>query len=101
MIAVLMIITVTSGAFGQVLPPPSNVISTIPPNGDVNPYGIAIALLHVPAGLILQHDDVLVSNFNNTRTFPASEPPSCASNSADFIVHHVHPPFFRSKASLY
>ena len=64
----LMVIGISSRAFGQAeLPPPPNVFSTIPANGDVNPYGVAIAPLHVPAGLVLQHDDVLVSNFNNNQ----------------------------------
>ncbi len=64
----LMIVAMTSGALAQaLLPPPPSVFSTIPANGDINPYGIAIAPLHVPAGLVLQHDDVLVTNFNNVQ----------------------------------
>jgi hypothetical protein len=48
------------------LPSPQNV-STVPPNGDVNPYGVAF----VPDGFNngggpLQPRDVLVSNFNNS-----------------------------------
>ena len=40
------------------------VASTVPPKGDVNPYGIAV----VPASVgDLTAGDVLVSNFNNTR----------------------------------
>lgn len=65
-VAVLMIINLAPGAQGQaVLPPPPPVVSTIPSNGDVNPYGVAIAPLHLAAGLVLQHDDVPVTNFNN------------------------------------
>jgi hypothetical protein len=65
-LAVLMVINLAPGAQGQaVLPPPQPVVSTIPSNGDVNPYGVAIAPLHLAAGLVLQHDDVLVTNFNN------------------------------------
>jgi len=64
--AALMLVAMTSGALGQaLLPPPPSVFSTIAPNGDVNPYGVAITALHVLAGLTLQHDDVLVANFNN------------------------------------
>jgi hypothetical protein len=48
------------------LPSPQNV-STVPPNGDVNPYGVAF----VPDGFNngggpLQPGDILVSNFNNS-----------------------------------
>jgi len=71
----LIIATVVSslGAGGLVagpvipfLPSPANV-STVPPNGDVNPYGVAI----VPhdfnnKGGPLQPGDILVSNFNNS-----------------------------------
>lgn len=40
------------------------VASTVPPNGDVNPYGVAV----VPATMgSLVKDDVLVSNFNNAK----------------------------------
>jgi len=54
--AALMVLGMTSGAFSQVLPPPQTVVSTIPANGDLNPYGLAIAPLHVAAGFVLQHD---------------------------------------------
>src|ERR1700733_10286474 len=40
-------------------------VSTIPSNGDVNPYGVAIVPKTVPAGGGLQPGDILVSNFNN------------------------------------
>jgi hypothetical protein len=40
------------------------VASTVPMNGDVNPYGVAVA--PVTKGRLTQ-DDVLVSNFNNHR----------------------------------
>ena len=69
----LMIFGMASGAFGQaLLPPPPNVFSTIAPNGDVNPYGIAIVPQHVAAGLTLQHDDVLVTDFNNAANLPGT-----------------------------
>ncbi len=45
--------------------PPS--VSTIPANGDINPYGVAFAPKNVPAGGILQPGDILVSNFNNSQ----------------------------------
>lgn len=40
--------------------------STIPANGDVNPYGVAFAPEGFPAGGKLAAGDVLVSNFNNS-----------------------------------
>jgi len=43
--------------------PPS--VSTIPSNGDVNPYGVAFVPKMAPTTGILQPGDILVSNFNN------------------------------------
>jgi hypothetical protein len=45
------------------LAPPA--VSTVPSNGDVNPYGVAFVPRTVPADGLLQQGDVLVSNFNN------------------------------------
>jgi hypothetical protein len=39
-------------------------VSTIPPNGDVNPYGVAIVPKGFAAGGPLAAGDILVSNFN-------------------------------------
>ena len=52
---------------GAFLPSPVQDVSTVPSNGDVNPYGVAF----VPAGFnagagSLKRGDVLVSNFNNS-----------------------------------
>ncbi len=44
--------------------PPS--VSTIPSNGDVNPYGVVFVPRTVPTDGILQPGDILVSNFNNS-----------------------------------
>ena len=53
-------------AFGQaVLPVLPTTVSTMPPNGDVNPYGVAYVPRGIPTGGVLQGGDVLVSNFNN------------------------------------
>jgi DNA-binding beta-propeller fold protein YncE len=40
--------------------------STIPSNGDVNPYGVAFVPTGFPAGGKIAAGDVLVSNFNNS-----------------------------------
>ncbi len=48
------------------LPNPVQVVSTVPPNGDVNPYGVAFVPVGFPGG-VLRPGDVLVSNFNNSQ----------------------------------
>jgi hypothetical protein len=40
--------------------------STIPPSGDLNPYGVAFVPPGFPAGAAIAPGDVLVSNFNNS-----------------------------------
>jgi hypothetical protein len=47
------------------LPTPPVVVSTVPPNGDVNPYGVAFVPAGLPKGGTLAAGDVLVSNFND------------------------------------
>ncbi len=47
------------------LPSPVQVASTIPMNGDVNPYGVAFVPKGFPPG-VLNSGDILVSNFNNS-----------------------------------
>ena len=51
----------------QILPFPILVESTIPTNGDVNPYGVAFVPNGFPAGGLLNPGDLLVSNFNNNQ----------------------------------
>src|ERR1700722_11590736 len=46
--------------------------STVPGNGDVNPYGVAFVPEHFPGGGIIAAGDVLVSNFNSTLTVPVT-----------------------------
>jgi hypothetical protein len=43
------------------------VVSTVPSNGDVNPYGVAFVPPGFPSGGKLQAGDILVSNFNNSQ----------------------------------
>ena len=40
--------------------------STIPSNGDLNPYGVAVVPQNFPTGGKISPGDVLVSNFNNS-----------------------------------
>jgi hypothetical protein len=53
----------------QILPFPTVAESTIPTNGDVNPYGVAFVPQNFPAGGLLNPGDLLVSNFNNKLNF--------------------------------
>ena len=43
------------------------VLSTVPSNGDVNPYGVAFVPSGFPSGGLLQAGDILVSNYNNSQ----------------------------------
>lgn len=45
---------------------PAVVVSTVPPNGDVNPYGVAFVPRGFPKGGPLAPGDVLVANFNDS-----------------------------------
>lgn len=47
------------------LPNAPVVMSTVPANGDVNPYGVAFVPAGIPHGGTLSPGDVLVSNFND------------------------------------
>src|SRR6516162_5819433 len=51
----------------QILPFQIITASTIPSNGDVNPYGVAFVPQDFPAGGALNPGDLLVSNFNNNQ----------------------------------
>jgi hypothetical protein len=46
-------------------PPAPPTVSTVPGNGDQNPYGVAFAPLSLKGGYALHPGDLLVSNFNN------------------------------------
>jgi hypothetical protein len=46
--------------------PDQMVVSTVPSNGDLNPYGVAFVPQGFPNGGPLQPGDILVSNFNNS-----------------------------------
>ncbi len=51
---------------GSFLPSAVRSVSTIPANGDLNPYGVAFVPARFPAGGAIHPGDVLVSNFNNS-----------------------------------
>src|ERR1700688_4846760 len=50
----------------QLTPSPTFSDSTVPPNGDVNPYGVAFVPHGFPIGGPLRAGDIIVSNFNNS-----------------------------------
>lgn len=55
------------GASDAFLPSPVVTVSTVPMNGDVNPYGVAFVPKNFQTGSgPLQHGDILVSNFNDS-----------------------------------
>lgn len=60
------------------LPPPPPTVSTVPPNGDLNPYGVAFMPLPLQenapplANSVLQPGDLLVSNFNGAVNLPGT-----------------------------
>lgn len=49
---------------GQLPAQPDASVSTVPANGDINPYGAAVVPVGFPAGGSLKAGDILVSNFN-------------------------------------
>ncbi len=56
-----------SDADDAFLPSPVRTVSTVPANGDVNPYGVAFVPRNFETGSgPLKHGDILVSNFNNS-----------------------------------
>jgi DNA-binding beta-propeller fold protein YncE len=50
----------------QLTPSPTFSDSTVPSNGDVNPYGVAFVPQRFPHGGPLRPNDIIVSNFNNS-----------------------------------
>ena len=75
-VAGLTIVAASAVSFGQnyrnsddtFLPSPVRSASTVPSNGDVNPYGVAFIKNNFLTGSgLLKHGDILVSNFNNAQ----------------------------------
>ena len=64
--AATLLISAAPAFAGAILPPkgPPTIVSTVPANGDVNPYGVAFVPSGFPSGGPLQAGDILVSNFN-------------------------------------
>jgi hypothetical protein len=52
------------------LPTQVRAVSTVPMNGDQNPYGVAFVPPGFPAGGSISAGDILISNFNNVGAAP-------------------------------
>jgi hypothetical protein len=52
---------------GQLPTSPQRIVSTVPANGDVNPYGVAFVPEGFREGGPLEAGDILISNFNNSQ----------------------------------
>jgi hypothetical protein len=77
---------------------PSQVwsISTVPSNGDVNPYGVVFIPDSFPVGTgLLHHGDVLVSNFNNSKNLQGT-----GTTIVDISSTGMQSLFFQGKAPL-
>jgi hypothetical protein len=66
-IAALVLASIaTAEARAQQFIPDIIISSTVPGNGDLNPYGVAFVPSNFPKGGIIAPGDILVSNFNNS-----------------------------------
>jgi hypothetical protein len=52
------------------LPTQVRAVSTVPTNGDQNPYGVAFVPPGFPGGGLISPGDILISNFNNAGSAP-------------------------------
>jgi len=68
MTAVTVVPLAAAGAGTQRFVPDIIISSTVPGNGDLNPYGVAFVPSNFPKGAVIAPGDILVSNFNNAAT---------------------------------
>jgi len=66
MTAITLMPIAAASAQAQQFIPDIIISSTIPANGDLNPYGVAFVPPNFPKGGIIAPGDILVSNFNNS-----------------------------------
>ena len=66
-ITAIALVTTTVAPAQSIFPLFPSTVSTIPSNGDVNPYGVAIAPKNLAPRLGINAGDILVSNFNNAQ----------------------------------
>jgi hypothetical protein len=72
-----------------------SVATTVPGNGDVNPYGVAFVPLSFPRGGLLKPGDILVSNFNDMANVQGT-----GTTIVDVAQNNQTSLFFQGKASL-
>jgi hypothetical protein len=77
------------------LPGPVRVVSTVPSNGDVNPYGVAFVPPGFPSDGTIHPGDVLVSNFNASSNLQGS-----GTTIVDVPPNAPVAPFFQGTAPL-
>ena len=68
LLATIALVQMSASAEAQGFIPDITISSTIPGNGDVNPYGVAFVPSNFPRGGTIAPGDILVSNFNNAPT---------------------------------
>jgi hypothetical protein len=66
LLATVALVPMAASAESQRFIPDIIISSTIPANGDVNPYGVAFVPSNFPKGGAIAPGDILVSNFNNS-----------------------------------
>src|SRR5579863_6510246 len=75
-VVVLLCLVCSVGAMADdddhFLPAQVRALSTVPGNGDVNPYGVAFVPPGFPAGGAINPGDILVSNFNASSNLQGS-----------------------------
>jgi hypothetical protein len=70
LVATVALVPMGASAEAQRFIPDIIISSTIPANGDLNPYGVAFVPPGFPSGGPLKPGDILVSNFNNNTITP-------------------------------
>ena len=66
LVATVALVPMATSAEAQRFIPDIIISSTVPGNGDLNPYGVAFVPPSFPNGGIIAAGDILVSNFNNS-----------------------------------
>jgi hypothetical protein len=66
LVATVALLPMATSAEAQRFIPDIIISSTVPANGDLNPYGVAFVPPNFPNGGIIAAGDILVSNFNNS-----------------------------------
>jgi hypothetical protein len=67
LVATVALVPMATSAEAQRFIPDIIISSTVPPNGDLNPYGVAFVPSGFPSGGTIVSGDILISNFNNKR----------------------------------